>query len=158
MPVTNRLVLFALGFIYVGLGFFWPMMLMDTSYYLGVAGLVATIILGIITLFVALRLGGVSKKLDGDTKEILWALNRSLVEQKIATLNSYVGDVSLWPSRGVNVDRITADIRAIIPVQLAMSSEERERLNDVVRKITDRMKGTEYETQIGKIESVMKVL
>ena len=83
---------------------FWTMVVWGLSEALALLGLVIAV-LGIAAIVIAARLGSLLQETDMQTRKII-ACDQSLIEQKIATLYSYVVNVKEWTCRGVNVDRL----------------------------------------------------
>jgi hypothetical protein len=83
---------------------FWTMVVWGLSETLALLGIVIAV-LGIAAIIIAPRLGSLLQKTDMRTRKII-TFDQSLIEQKIATLYSYVGNVKEWARRGVNADRL----------------------------------------------------
>jgi hypothetical protein len=84
----------------------------------------------------------------------------SQVDEKVAMLYSYSNDVKDWTKEGIDVtfmtSKIVSDITAITRLRNDISDDQKIKLNEAIRHLTDTMKKHNYDT--GRIEDITKVL
>ncbi len=137
---------FAVVFLYAALAIRW-LMIGETFWGL------LSVALAIIFVWFELRhrIGGIMSE-----------MRRSQVDEKIAALYGHASNIKTWTAQGIDIshmgDRIAGDIRAVVRVEKVRTTDQKERLNAVVRHIIEELKKNHFETEVGKIEDVAKLL
>jgi hypothetical protein len=84
----------------------------------------------------------------------------SQIDEKVAMLRGYALDAKHWKNieGGVTTmtDRIVADITAMLRVRRYIADDQKIKLNEAFRHLTDSMSANNYD--IGRIEDVSKLL
>ena len=84
----------------------------------------------------------------------------SQVDEKVAMLYSHTNSVKNWDKEGIDVtfmiSKIGSDITAVTRLRNDINDDQKIKLNEAIRHLTDAMKTHNYDT--GRIEDVTKVL